>query len=361
MMAVLPRSTRKFNLLPVQVCVQVLRNLGDGPRTRAIIVGLGSEPPRLWELRAEAERNRANLEEDLVLNDQLAEEEDALEQEEMALTQELAGTFELFKEDEADEQTSRTYVLQRPSSELLGEIKALESYKMASLCRFRRGAACVDTTFENTKGALLRFLGWFRTHGPNACAIRMATVFSDARLGEWCEGYLRWCQEVRSCKSSSLANYCTGLINTLQYVLVTSEVEPAHGLSTADQLLNLRHQLESQAREERLYARRHPEFIPWPEVQATRIAAQRAYDTLPAAASLEIKRKAAIELLLVLWFSVAPPDRCGVVRRLRFGHTLKKDASWTIDLTKFRHKVTRHCVITSWIPVAHADAIESRS
>ena len=99
MMAVLPRSTRKFNLLPVQVCVQVLRNLGDGPRTRAIIVGLGSEPPRLWELRAEAERNRANLEEDLVLNDQLAEEEDALEQEEMALTQELAGTFELFKED----------------------------------------------------------------------------------------------------------------------------------------------------------------------------------------------------------------------------------------------------------------------
>ena len=45
--------------------------------------------------------------------------------------------------------------------------------------------------------------------------------------------------------SSSLANYTSGLINTLAWVLTTHEVENAQGISTGDQLFNLRSQLEA--------------------------------------------------------------------------------------------------------------------
>ena len=136
-----------------------------------------------------------------------------------------------------------------------------------------------------------------------------------SRAGEWVEAYCRWCHE-RECKSSTVANYVSGLINTLQYVLVTSEVEEhSPGLSSSlEQLLNLRQQLESQARVDALYARRHPAFIPWSDVQRTRLAARRVWESVPASASRAEKRRALLEYLLVLFFSVAPPDRCGVVR-----------------------------------------------
>ena len=38
---------------------------------------------------------------------------------------------------------------------------------------------------------------------------------------------------------------------------------------------------------------------------------------------------------------ITPPDRVGVIRRLRVPHTLVKDADgYTLDLTKFRHKTS---------------------
>ena len=340
-MAVLGRSVRKCNLLPVPVAVSVLKSLGDGVRVRAIIQGIGQEVPRVWDLRAEAAANASRFEEDLLLTDELAAEEEAIEHEAKALTSELATHFEDFADDPEDEQTSRTYTLQRVSKELEAELKKFELFKVEALNRFRSGSACVDSTFENTKNATLRFMGWYKSYGPNAVPLRLATLFGHKRIGAWIEQYLRWCKGERGCKSSSMANYTSGLINTLQYVMATSEIEEddAHGITNLEQALNLRTQLESQAREDRLYARRHPEFIEWPEVQATRVAVTRAWHNVPASASQETKRKALLELLCILFFSVSPPDRCGVVRRLKFNHTLKQDADgWVIDLTKFRHK-----------------------
>ena len=143
--------------------------------------------------------------------------------------------------------------------------------------------------------------------------------------------------------SSSLANYTSGLINTLAWVLSTHEVEDAQGISTGDQLINLRSQLEAQARIDRMYRKRSPNFISWEDVQKTRLAVAKAYAAVPPTADRAVKRKALLDLLVVLFHSITPPDRVGVIRRLKFGVTLVKEkpGEWAIDLTKFRHKTSR--------------------
>ena len=343
LLAVLPsRSARKLNLIPLPVAVAMLKSMGDGDRVRGILVGLGQQAqiPRVWDLRREQQANKEEHLEDLLLNDEL-EELEANEMAEVSLVEELCTTHEEYAVVEEDEADARSYAL-KPSKDLEKDFSAFEAYKLESLNRMRRGPACVDSTFANTKGSTLRFMGWFKSYGPNACPLRLEALFGHTSLGEWIEAFCRWLQG-RGCKSSTLSNYLSGLLNTLNYVLCTVEVEETSGLSTADQLLNLRQQCDSQARVDSLYARRHPAFIPWPDVQATRIAATKAWEAVLSTATQEAKRKALLELLCVLWFSVSPPDRCGVVRRLRFGHTLKKDASdtWTIDLTRFRHKTSK--------------------
>ena len=52
------------------------------------------------------------------------------------------------------------------------------------------------------------------------------------------------------------------------------------------------------------------------------------------------------EVVAIAFLSLLPPDRVGVTRRLRFGHTLKKkaDGNYRLDLSlrKDGHKTSRH-------------------
>lgn len=141
-----------------------------------------SQVPRVWEVRREIADNAAHEEEDLLLGDEL-EALEVNENEEKSLLDELCLTYEEFAVVERDEAHARTYALTRVSNELNAEFKRFEAFKVESINRFRRGAACVDSTFANTKGATLRFLGWFSKYGPNACRLLLADVFVDARLG----------------------------------------------------------------------------------------------------------------------------------------------------------------------------------
>ena len=67
---------RNMTLLAVNHAVTAAKALGRGPRSIQFLQSLSVPMPRLWELQAEAEENREDLVEDLVLNDELAEEEE---------------------------------------------------------------------------------------------------------------------------------------------------------------------------------------------------------------------------------------------------------------------------------------------
>ena len=210
MSTIASKSARKANLVPTRCAVVAIKSLGDGIKTRGILQGLSEPLPRAWELRAQMEEEAKAGEYDLLAAEELANEEIANEMEEMALSTELAVSFEEFATNQDDEADSRSYVLTAISTELASELKLFEDHKTSALNRFRAGAACVDTTFANNKGSALRFLGWFSKHGPNAITPpQLGTVFADARLGEWVQSFLEWCKG-RGCMSSSLANYVSG-------------------------------------------------------------------------------------------------------------------------------------------------------
>ena len=162
-----------------------------------------------------------------------------------------------------------------------------------------------DTTFRNDESGALRFLGWMsRSHGD--VPLLLDAVFGAAELGAWAEEYLSFLQD-RGCKSCTMANYLSALINTQSYVLATTE--GAASGSAVEELVNLRQQCESAAREDRLFAKRHKHWISWEDVQKTRVAAMEAFAAVPSSTPMLQRAKACNELLVILLHSVTPPDR----------------------------------------------------
>ena len=83
----------------------------------------------------------------------------------------------------------------------------------------------------------------------------------------------------------------------------------------------------------------------WEQIQQARVKAIGLLNEAPAgntSARLVLLRDTTACSLL----SLLPPDRVGLVRKLRLGHTLKRrdDGGWRLDLTKARdgHKTSKH-------------------
>ena len=90
-----------------------------------------------------------------------------------------------------------------------------------------------------------------------------------------------------------------------------------------DELLRLRGQCESQAKTQALYSRRDPSWIDFPDAQKARVAAEQAYRKM-APMPHKAKALALREWLVIALHTCQPPDRVGIVRKLRLGHTLKR-------------------------------------
>lgn len=105
-----------------------------------------------------------------------------------------------------------------------------------------------------------------------------------------------------------------------------------------EQLLRMRAQAEKLAAQDRLFARKDPNWIDWPTLQQGRIkclAAWNASQRKPHAEKMKLLR----EVLVMLFFSVQPPDRVGIIRRLRFGMSVKANGDgFDLDLSNMRFK-----------------------
>jgi hypothetical protein len=110
-------------------------------------------------------------------------------------------------------------------------------------------------------------------------------------------------------------------------------------------IINLRLQSEKAAKQDALFDNtRVGGWASWEECQRARVAALAKLEVIEGgntAAMRSATRDAAMLSLLTL----IPPDRVGVVRKLRFGHSLvrRDGGEWQLDLTKVRdaHKTSR--------------------
>ena len=108
----------------------------------------------------------------------------------------------------------------------------------------------------------------------------------------------------------NVTNYCFAALEPDMEAL---DLEP----TSLEQLLNMRAQAEKLAAQDRLFQRKDPNWVDWPTVQAGRIKCLqewRASAGKPFAQRLKLLR----ELLIMLFFSVQPPDRG--VRRSQHTH-----------------------------------------
>jgi hypothetical protein len=134
-----------------------------------------------------------------------------------------------------------------------------------------------------------------------------------------------------------------------------------------DALLRLRSQCENQSKQQQLYAKKPANWIEWNQAQEARV---KCADAWAKAGSLSHEKKVALlkEYLVMLFHTVRlygltsilldtptveltspacaqvmPPDRVGIVRKLRWGVTLKKDApgAYRLDMTQARFSICR--------------------
>jgi hypothetical protein len=167
-------------------------------------------------------------------------------------------------------------------------------------------------------------------------------VYVHSRHGFYCAGI----------KFGSVANYLNGLVNVLVFVATLPSLMDGEEIvddrleSLLAAVSNLQTQAEREAKEQRLYRLRKPDWISWGTAKLARESALLAMElALKKRPANRTKQLICVsEALVICLLTIHPPDRCGVIRRLCVDETLKRREDGTgfyIDLTKFKHKTSR--------------------
>jgi hypothetical protein len=335
---------RQCTLLPVATAAALARTFGRSDASAALLNALSQPVPAAWALHAQAEIDAANNEVDLVLQEQL--DDLNFEAEEMSFAEELTSmpAFEAVREDET---RLATYTLQRVPSVLKLELDGYISHRTATFAARRQGGAVQCISAEADKTHLLRFYGYLeRTDRFPVDQALDITVLIRSDLGELVQAYADWLQNTQGCRFTSIANYLNGIISVTTYCYAA--LDPSDEVFAMDpnplaQLINLRGQAEKASKTQAMFDKRVGGFCEWEEVQKARVAAMvklASVTTGTAAEKFALRDACAISLL-----SLIPPDRVGIIRKLRLGHTLKKKEGdgWAIDLSKQRdgHKTSK--------------------
>ena len=167
-------------------------------------------------------------------------------------------------------------------------------------------------------------------------------------LGDIAQEYASWLQTTQRCKFSTIANYINGLVSITSYCY--ANLAPSDALLAMDpnpltQLINLRGQAEKASKTQQMYDQRVGGWIEWPDVQKARVSVAKKLADMGDGGAPAAKRNLLRDCCALSLLSLIPPDRVGCIRKLRFGHTLKKKpgGGWMMDLTKARdgHKTSR--------------------
>ena len=100
-----------------------------------------------------------------------------------------------------------------------------------------------------------------------------------------------------------------------------------------------RGQYEKEAKHAKLFQRVDPNFLEWEEAQRARVKAEAAYRAARGQKRLQLLK----EWLILSFLTVMPPDRVGVIRKLRWNASLKRAGNgFVLDCSTQRsHKTSK--------------------
>mmetsp|Transcript_7593 Transcript_7593/g.19442 ORF Transcript_7593/g.19442 Transcript_7593/m.19442 type:complete len:115 (-) Transcript_7593:805-1149(-) len=104
-----------------------------------------------------------------------------------------------------------------------------------------------------------------------------------------------------------MANYTTGIVNILGFAIADDGyvLTEERGQTVMEQVLNLRRQCDANATIQKMYRRRHKEWLDWDDVQRTRLT---CLERLEAAETPKQTHSLLQDALMISLFSVTPPD-----------------------------------------------------
>ena len=289
---------RSCTLLAANHVPALCLKLGRSERTTALLRALAQPLPRRWELEAEQEQHAANAEVDLLLEDELAEEEEL----EAPLHAELLHTAVPYEVTEAEQEAVKVYKLERVPRALEAQLDAYRDWRLQPLNYARTGGAVVDITQANDRATALRFLAFCKMEKGLEPSL---AVFGSAALADLVQAWLQHAVE-RGLMWSTLSQYVNSLLCVAGYVWDSMEVEQAAREASPqppDALLNLRSQCEQQSKVQQLYAKKPANWLDWDKAQAARVKCATAW---AKAGALPHDKKLALlkEYLVILFHTV---------------------------------------------------------
>ena len=143
---------------------------------------------------------------------------------------------------------------------------------------------------------------------------------------------------------SSIANYLNSIVVLAKFYFVDNPLADvsftAERVDTEFVLAGLRRvraQTNAKAKGEAVQKPLHAQWLSWPQCQQVRRACQAAYEaTIAAAAAGKSAKRLLKSLVCLMFYTIAPPPRCSIVRLLQWRTTLVKKRSdpsrYVIDL-----------------------------
>ena len=344
---VLSGRIRNIVLLPVATAAAVCRIRGYSDTTMTFLRACApNQIPQSWMIQERGEELAEQGDHDLLLVDQLEEAED-IDQDVVApsFAAELrAGGFSSFKQTVADEQ-SHDYAIKpnQLGAKLDGEARTYIAFKVSPLEARRASTAVVETTAQADLQSYYRFLGFLKLKNKLPRDVHLSLdLLTHASAPQWVADFVEFLKEERNLAFSSMANYINSLFGLASYVWDSEEFEVADAVANAnhtvlDALVNTRNQCESLAKEAGLYSEKRGGWISWETAQKARVKCLEALQATQGAADPRQKKQLLMDAIVMTIFTYGPVDRVGVIRKLRVGDTLVKDAAtgaWQVDLTK---------------------------
>ena len=146
-----PEPTRVLQV-PLPVAVSCAKSYGRSPQAIALLECFSAPLPRQWELLTEQEGNAAAGEVSLLLEDELAAEEEV----EAPLAAELHYTHVAYVETAEEQATVARYKLDRVPPALEAQLQQYKDWRLQPLNFQRAGNAVVDTTAYAPRAGPLR-------------------------------------------------------------------------------------------------------------------------------------------------------------------------------------------------------------
>ncbi len=222
--------------------------------------------------------------------------------------------------------------------------------------------------------------GGFVCHSAKRHRLKPASfdmaVFGSKQVESYIMDFLHYLHGSRKLMFSSIANYLNSLVVLAKFYFADNPLADvsfsADRVDTEFVLTGLRRvraQTNAKAKVEALQKPLHAQWLSWPECQQVRRACLAAYETAAAAAASRASaeeedqkspttskaRRLLKSLVCLMFYTIAPPARCSIVRLLQWRTTLVKKRSdpsrYVIDLLNnpdapaSQHKVQFFCLL----------------